>query len=800
MNQLEPFRRRCLLSRGSFAALSLLGTAALVTGLASARAQEESRLVILGFDGADGRTVEEMMAKGELPNLTRLRDGGTFARLGTSVPNESPTSWASLNSGQNPGKTNVSGFVKRDLSMMAADFGFIEPNDPRAIETFDDLPLPAWPAAGFAAACAGGVFVLFLVVFAGLLRLRFGLSAALSSLLACAGGFAGYEARGLLPAKIPRTSNPNKARNLWDHAADHGVESIVLEAAQAFDMETPEGARVLAGLGVPDARGDIGSWFIYTDDELLFDRPPEGTTEGASTAGRRFRVDWRDDKIQTTLAGPRNFYEIDRVERELADVDARLVSPKTGNKESSELNARKADLKKRRDALKREEGGRTQVDLVLERRGPDRIAVELDGQEQVLGEGEWSDFYHLTFELNPLLEVKAVTRVKLVSLASPFELFVNTIDIDPEHPPFWQPISSPHDFAPELVKTSGGSFETYGWACVTMPFKDKRISVETLLEDIEFTLRARERVADSQLKRADWRLFMSVESTPDRLQHMLYQYYDEGHPLYDAAEANREVTFFGKKLPLSDAIPEIYRQVDRIVGEVMDDLGPNDTLLVCSDHGFQSCRRQVSLNNWLLDEGYLVLKNGVRKSDNGHLRFVDWSKTKAYSLGLGFIYVNERGREPNGIVDPKDKAALLDAIQEGLLQLRDPENGEQAVTESYRIAEEHSGAYLREAADLVLGFAPTYRSAWTSSTGGINLKEEGGKVVPGAVFADNESPWSGDHPSVGRDHVKGIFFCNRKVTLPEGGPNLLHIAPTALDLLGVPIPSEMDLPPLAVAR
>jgi hypothetical protein len=73
-------------------------------------------VIVLGFDGADARTVGEMMDRGELPNLARLRDTGTFAPLATTVPAESPVSWASLNSGQNPAKTGVPGFVKRSLS------------------------------------------------------------------------------------------------------------------------------------------------------------------------------------------------------------------------------------------------------------------------------------------------------------------------------------------------------------------------------------------------------------------------------------------------------------------------------------------------------------------------------------------------------------------------------------------------------------------------------------------------------------------------------------------------------------
>ncbi|MFT5285722.1 MAG: putative AlkP superfamily phosphohydrolase/phosphomutase [Planctomycetota bacterium] len=757
----------------------------------------DDRLIVLGFDGGDGRTVEEMMDAGELPNMQRLREQGTFARLGTSVPNESPTSWASLNTGQNPGKNGVSGFIKRIYSRdnPTAFFGFIDPSDTRAIEDYENVPIPIWDPMMMAGVAGGGAFVVFMIVFAGLLRIKLIVSLILSILMGGVGAYAGMYARGMMPSEISRTSNVNEVRNFWDYAGDAGVESIVLEAAQAWDMPTPDGTRVLAGLGVPDARGEIGTWFIYSDDEEFTERPPK--FEKSSTAGLKFRVDWTGDRIETELYGPKNFWKTDKLKFEIADIEEKHSDPSTTYKDSMELNARAAELE---DQLKVAKSERVTVPLIIEKRGDDKVAVIMDGVEQVLAEGDWSDFYHLSFVLNPLLKVKAVTRCKIISLGDTFKMFINTLDLDPESPPFWQPISQPHGFSKELVETSHGTFETYGWACTTMPFKDGEISSDTLLEDIEFTMKWRERMTYAQLERGDWRMLMSVFSTTDRVQHMMYQYYDELHPMYDAEEANREVTFFGKQVALKDVIPEIYRQADRIVGNVMDKhLGANDTLLICADHGFQTFRRQVSINNWLIDNGYMVLKPTVTKNQTKGFAAVDWSKTKAYALGLGFIYINEKGREAKGIVDPADKMAVLKSIQADLLKARDEEKGVNTVLESYLLSEEHSGEHMDIGADLVLGFAPGYRVAWTTTGGGIRLVEDDyGNVVPGEIYTDNTSPWSGGHPSVARDEVRGIFFSNRKVTMPEGGPNLLHIAPTALSILGVPIPAEMDLAPLKI--
>ena len=171
-------------------------------------------------------------------------------------------------------------------------------------------------------------------------------------------------------------------------------------------------------------------------------------------------------------------------------------------------------LREGQKALKAEHkkalGERLTQPLVVVKKGDGTADITIGAETQNLAEGEWSDWYHLSFELNSLISVSSITRVKLVKLDEPhFELFVNTLDIDPEDPIFWQPISQPTDFAGELARISGGPYETIGWGCVTMPFKDKEIDVETFLEDVEFTLAWRERVTYAALERADFDVLFS---------------------------------------------------------------------------------------------------------------------------------------------------------------------------------------------------------------------------------------------------------------------------------------------------
>ncbi len=757
----------------------------------------DGRVIVLGFDGASGESIENLLAAypDDYPTFRKLAAEGTFSRLTVEAPPESPVSWAALNTGQNPAKTGVPGFVRRDFlgGNPTPALGHIIPDDVLLLESAENTPIPVWSKNVTAAIAGGAVFLVVFLVLMIVLRGRFAIAAVVALLFGGAGAWAGATARGYLAESYPRTSNVNQARNFWDFAAEGGKRVLVIDAAQAFDMPAPDGAKVLAGLGLPDARNAIGDWFIYTTDPLEVARPPSGRS--TTTAGTVYRVDPDfEGMVQTKLYGPQNFWLEQKLEAELKAMKAELADPTISLERSMELSTLQRTKDEELKAAKREG---TSVDLVVTPQNG-KALVELDGVGQELGVGEWSDFYELTFELNPLLKVHALTRVKLVSLDDPhLELFVNVLDIDPRKPPFWQNVSTPPEFAAELAHVCG-PYETYGWSTATMPFKDGEISAASLMEEVEFTLSWRRNVVKAALERDDWDCLMAVFSTTDRVQHMMYQFYDEGHPLYDETAANETMEFFGKTIRMKDAIPEIYRQMDRVIGEILAEyVGPNDTLLVCSDHGFQSARYQVDLNNWLHENGYLFLKPGAGKKTSKALFFVDWKKTKVYSLGMGFLYLNLEGREPNGIVKPGEADALLKEVREKLLQATDPANGTRFCPEVYVTKEIHSGPHLSLESDMIVGFAPHYRIGWNATSGGFGfVKDNMGIDVPGPVISDNDSPWSGGHVSMALPAVAGAFFSNRKVDPAQGDVKLLQIAPTALDLLGVPVPSVMDVGPI----
>ncbi|HET6201744.1 MAG TPA: alkaline phosphatase family protein [Planctomycetota bacterium] len=767
------------------------------------------RVIVLGFDGADAKLVEKYMDEGALPNLSRLRESGTYSRLGTTNPAQSPVSWAALNAGANPGKTSLYDFVKR-LNRTASGKPLPKPTpalalaEPIMVRAAAVLPIdPAKPgryavgAGAFLAALGFGLVRLFRG------RARSGL--ALGLLLGAGGAMATSKVLEWIPEELPAASNPQKAAPFWAAAAAGGIPFAGLQVPMAFPPDPFPGVRLLCGLGVPDVHGTVGDWCIYTNDELESLEPaPVGIS--TETAGSLYKVALRGGRVDSLLPGPNNFWLVQRLDREIARLKARAAATKDpeGRFEIED------EIGRLEQAAKRAAEDRVTIPVAIVP-DPASGAVDLffDGKSQRLRPGEWSDFYRVKFPLNFLLRLSTLVRAKVLEWGKERgRIYVEPINFDPRDLPPQISISSPRSYAKELA-ASIGDYETLGWACATSPVKDSRIDDQTFLEDVEFILRARERMLDHELARRDWRCLYVVFSEPDRVQHMLFRHVDPANPLHDPAKASAKLRAFGREFRADEAIRETCREMDRLVGKALAACDEGTVLLVASDHGFSSFRKGVNLNNWLHENGYLAIQQGggsgtvvqVQNLFNPSQIFgyVDWKGTRAYSLGLGKIYLNVKGRETNGVVEPQDAAKVAEEIARRLEAYRDPETGARVVRRCYAKEEIYKGPHVEGSADLILGFEEGYRVSWQSTLGGIDPpKSIDGKVAFGRVVLPNDQPWSGDHCSLDPSVVPGVLFSNRRFALPEGGPDVLHVAPTALALLGVPVPAEMDRAPLAL--
>jgi predicted AlkP superfamily phosphohydrolase/phosphomutase len=225
---------------------------------------------------------------------------------------------------------------------------------------------------------------------------------------------------------------------------------------------------------------------------------------------------------------------------------------------------------------------------------------------------------------------------------------------------------------------------------------------------------------------------------------MLWDTLDPGHPAY---VAENDARFAG-------VIEAIYRELDGVVGYTLDRIGDDGTLIVMSDHGFGSWRRVMHLNNWLEENGYLTLKDPSRR-DLGVYRNVDWSRTRAYGLGLNGLYINLRGRERDGIVAPEDRLALMEEIAGKLAVTVDPATDQPAVTEIWRREQYRDSGYLEIGPDIQVGYAFGTRGSGKSAIGDFT----------DTVFSDNLDDWPGDHCW---DHttVPGILLSNRDLGRP----------------------------------
>jgi predicted AlkP superfamily phosphohydrolase/phosphomutase len=206
-------------------------------------------------------------------------------------------------------------------------------------------------------------------------------------------------------------------------------------------------------------------------------------------------------------------------------------------------------------------------------------------------------------------------------------------------------------------------------------------------------------------------------------------------------------------------------------------------LFVLSDHGFCSFRRGINLNAWLRDNGYLAMENGATESGR-YFKGVDWSRTRAYTLGLGGLYLNLQGREAQGVVKPGAEAeALKQELIEKLAKLRDTDRDDVGIRAVYATNALYRGPYLAEAPDLIVGYNEGYRTSWDAAVGKVTAE----------VFEDNCKAWSGDH-SVDPELVPGVLFSNRKFDAAD--PGIEDLAPTVLDLFGVERPAWMEGRPI----
>ena len=627
---------------GRFVSTSLAGRLAVLTfillailGCGGKGGGEPHRVIVLGIDGMDHALTQEYMAKGVLPNFSRLAKQGTFQALGTSAPPLSPVAWSNFITGLDSGGHGIFDFIHRNPEDMIP---YLSTTKTEA--GGNSLKIGKWqfPLSG------GGIELM------------------------------------------------RRGEAFWEVLEDHGVESTVIRMPANFPP-TGKATRELSGMGTPDVLGTYGTFSFYTSVLFAF--------SGQSISGGNVYEAWEEDGVvKTTLYGPPNPF------------------------------------------LTESEKAQTPFHVYID---PDEdiAKLEIGNEERVLKVGEWSDWVPVEFELIPSQSMGGVCRFYLRSVRPEFELYVSPINFDPMAP--GMPISHPEDYAAELASETG-IFYTQGMPEDTQALRERVLTREEFMAQARITgAEIREQynyVLDQfQSGGAPRRFLFYYFGNLDQVSHMMFRVLDPEHPTYDP-----EID--GK---FADVIEELYRNADEAVGHTLDHMDENTTLIVMSDHGFSTLRRQFSVNTWLKEAGYLAVRNPNMSNDPGLFVNVDWTRTRAYGVGLNGLYINVKGREPNGIVEPGERDALAKEIAEKIAQVIDPATEKPAVGRAY-LREEFfkDRGEIEIGPDIVIGFA--------KGTGGSGKSALG--AVPAEMFEDNTEEWTGDH---GMDHetVPGILFTNR---------------------------------------
>jgi predicted AlkP superfamily phosphohydrolase/phosphomutase len=538
---------------------------------------------------------------------------------------------------------------------------------------------------------------------------------------------------GLVPIRPPKVTNERSGVPFYKAVADAGYKTTVIRMPLEFPPTAVPGGKLWAGLSVPDLRGSWGTFFYFGTDLTPWD---VGDTE---FGGKLVRLELNGNAAASVVEGP-----VDPT----AD-SYRRVSVPVQFQATPEGNA---------------------------------VTIQLAGRAETVAEGCWSAWFRVKFRITPFLSVRAICRFYVLQVSPDLRLYMSPLNLDPESPPL--PISYPANYAAELVKKHG-LFKTLGWWHDTWALNEEKIDEGLFLEDTFRTMQTQAEITLDELKNDPPSLLVSVFTATDSVSHMFFRLLDPEHPRYDAALAEQ----------YGDAILRSYERMDKIVGDVARAMKPGGTLLIVSDHGFHTWRKGFNTNTWLVENGYMALKNPevTDKTYNLENLFgqgsffpnVNWSHTKAYALGLGQIYLNLRGREKFGILDPGPESdRLFEDIRQKLEAVRDPDTQQLVVQKVYLGREIFHGPRMPEAPDLQVNFRDGYRTSWQTSLG----------AIPSGIVVANMKKWSGDHCASDPSDTLGIFLSNRSVKADQ--PSILDVAPTVLKLLEVASPGQLDGQPV----
>jgi predicted AlkP superfamily phosphohydrolase/phosphomutase len=518
--------------------------------------------------------------------------------------------------------------------------------------------------------------------------------------------------RWRIPLKAPRTELLRHGTAFWELLERNGVHTRLFQIPANYPPVETSG-EAISGMGTPDLQGTSGTFTLYTNDPS-----------------------WK--------AGPVSGGLIEQVDLSAGIARGRITGPPNSLLESSP-NAT-ADL-----------------EVVVDYENPVALLRVGDGR-LLLQQGEWSEWLPVRFDLmRHVASVTGMVRFYLKQVRPHLMLYMTPVNIDPRAPA--QTIATPAKYAHELAEAAG-PFYTEEMPEDTKALRAGVLTPREFLGQTQLIIDERKRLLDTELRHfanePERALMFFYFSSIDQRHHMLYREADPTDPLRPAQTPPE----------LANAMRDTYRQIDEQVGQVMAAVGENTAIVVMSDHGFASFRKQVHLNRWLELHGYLRLTDSFSRDRYEWLQGIDWSATRAFAIGLNSLYLNVRSREKRGIVSPKQRAALAQKLAQELGTWVDEETGQKIVTQITLREQAYHGPFVEAAPDIIVGYAPGYRASWDTTTG----------KVPQALIEPNIDEWDGDH-CIDSRAVPGVLLSNRPLRARSGG--LTDLTVSVLAYFGV---------------
>ena len=515
----------------------------------------------------------------------------------------------------------------------------------------------------------------------------------------------------------------------WDTLHDAGVDVEVYRIPGNYPVPASE-AKVLSGMGTVDMRGGYGVYTWFTDQPVKDREHVKGDIQLVTVDDTD--LDGVPDTVNGTLKGPPDLFHL---------------PPGQAPADNEYLTA----------------GVQFSLDP-----DSDSVLIRAGDDVAVIKEGEFSPWMTLSFDALPhgAMAFDAIVRFYAKELRPGFVVYASPVNISPANPA--QPITTPDDFATDLGDILG-PFYTQGMPEETNALKDGLFSDDDYVKQVALVQADTRDMLDTALARFEpGDMTFAYVSDIDLQCHMLWRHGDPKHlgapphPAFDAASAAKHAR----------DIEGYYEAVDRHVQRILSEIPDGTTLVVMSDHGFQPYLREVHLNSWLRDNGWLTLKDG---KTTGQIAAgdVDWSKTKAYGIGFNAVYLNLQGREAQGIVAPADADAVMAELSAQMLAMVDPSNDKHPVLRMARSKDIYSEPRRAEAPDLIVGFDVGYGNSDESTLG---------ELVEGWI-KDNTSRWSGNH-LMAPEVVPGVILSNKP--LKGSGYDLLDVTSTVLSHYHLP--------------